>query len=84
MRLGVTRVRRRPAVILLGQAKEPLVREIEEVIAAVGEIHPATPEPMFNLYATYVEERWIAWLFPRAAHRPACYGCGPDDYLRRN
>ena len=46
-----------------------------------GQIRPAAYEPMFNLFATFVEDRWIAWLFPRAAHRPAVYGDGPDDYL---
>ena len=36
---------------------------------------------MLNLFATYTEERWITWLFPRGAHRPRFYGTGDDDFL---
>ena len=58
-----------------------LAEALERVIGLVGEVRPAEPEPMLNLFAAYAEGRWISWLFPRAAHRPGVYGHGPDDYL---
>ncbi len=30
-------------------------------------------EPMLNLLVRYADDRWAAMVFPRAAHRPACY-----------
>ncbi len=81
VRIGTTRPSRRPAVVLVSESKDLLAHGLERVIGAVGEVHPATPEPMINLFATYADDRWVAWLFPRATHRPTRYGTGPDDYL---
>jgi len=79
--IGTTRARRRPAVVLVSESQESLAEALERVIGLVGEVRPAEPEPMLNLFAAYAEGRWISWLFPRAAHRPGVYGHGPDDYL---
>ena len=81
VRIGTTRASRRPAVVLVSESRESLARGIEGVIGVVGEVHPAMPEPIIDLFVTWAENRWIAWLFPRAAHRPATYGTDPDDYL---
>ena len=54
---------------------------IREVVIILGQVRPAEPEPMLNLFATYAEERWIAWMFPRGAHRPSFYGTEQDNFL---
>lgn len=81
VRLAVTRPSRPPALVLMGDSKDAVAAAIREVVIDLGQVRPAEPEPMINLFATYTEDRWIAWMFPRRAHRPSCYGTGPDDYL---
>jgi len=81
VRVGLTRPSHRPAVLFVAQAEEPLVQAIQEVIRMLGTIHPAEPEPMLNLFATFADERWLVWLYPRRAHRPRCYGEKPDEFL---
>jgi hypothetical protein len=52
---------------------------IERTIDALGQIENSSNEPMFNLIAHYDAGRFAAILFPRAAHRPACYfATGPE------
>lgn len=79
--VGTTRGGRRPAVVLMGTDREALAGQIERVIGVLREVAPAEPEPRLNLFATHRDERWIAWLFPRMAHRPSIYGEGPEAYL---
>lgn len=53
--------------------------DIERSIHALCRIESATDEPMFNLLTHYRAGRHSAVLFPRAAHRPACYfATGPE------
>jgi len=80
-RIGTTSPRWRPAVVLVEERRDALIRHVELVIEALGEIRPASPEPMMNLLAAHANGRWMACLFPRAAHRPADFGTGPDNYL---
>lgn len=81
VRIAVSRPNRPPVIVLMGDSKEAMAAALREAVIDLGQVRPADPEPMLNLYATYAEERWIAWLFPREAHRPRCYGTGPDDFL---
>lgn len=81
VRIGTTRARRWPAVVLTSESERELARTLVEVVDVLGQIRPAEPEPMLNLFVNYIEERWLVWLFPRAAHRPKVYGDGPDDFL---
>lgn len=81
VRVGLTPPSYRPAVILFGDDHAALGERVEAVLALLSEIQPAEPEPMVNLLVTYTEDRWIVWLFPRQAHRPNCYGSGPDQFL---
>lgn len=46
---------------------------IERAIAAFGTIAETVDEPLLNLVAHVVAGQYRAILFPRAAHRPACY-----------
>jgi len=36
-------------------------------------LQPSEPEPMMNVLVTYRGKRWTTFVFPRRAHRPACY-----------
>ncbi len=81
VRLGVTRPSRRPVVLVVGAEAEAMARCLHEVVDALGAVHPVEPEPMLNLFVTWAEDRWLAWVYPRRAHRPTLYGHGPDEYL---
>lgn len=80
-RIGLTRPSHRPSAVFLGRSRDDLTAAIQDVIAALGEVHSAEPEPMLNLFVMYVEDRWIVWLYPRKLHRPSCYGDAPDRFL---
>jgi len=79
--VGVSRPSHRPVVLFIAESAEPLVETIEETIETLGIIHPAEPEPMLNLFATYTDEHWLVWFYPRRDHRPSCYGQHEDAYL---
>lgn len=81
VRLGVTRNGMRSTVVLAGDDRPALVATLEEVTRVLGEVHPAEPEPMLNLFALYSPEVWLVYLFPRSVHRPACYGMGPGQFV---
>ncbi len=82
VRLGVTRMKNcRPAVVLAGRSQQALSDSLREVIEQIGHVHPAEPEPMVNLFATYIDECWLAWLFPRQTHRPDFYGRDDARFL---
>jgi hypothetical protein len=81
VRIAVTRPSRPPAIVLMGHSHDALSQCLLEIVDILGRVRPSEPEPMLNLFATYTEESWVAWLFPRAAHRPGFYGAGPEDFL---
>jgi hypothetical protein len=54
---------------------------IELAITALGQIEAVEDEPMFNLLAHFDVGRFRGVLFPRAAHRPACYFKTGDEQL---
>ena len=61
-----------------GQVEAALGAAVE----VLGEVRPDAPEPLLNLLAVGVPEGVLALLFPRAAHRPACFhGVGPGRCL---
>ena len=56
--------------------------DIDRSIDALQLIEATTDEPMFNLLAHFAAGHYTVVLFPRAAHRPACYFMtGPDQLL---
>jgi hypothetical protein len=48
-------------------------RAVEQAIDAVRDIAESPDEPMLNLLAYHDGGQYTAILFPRRAHRPACY-----------
>jgi hypothetical protein len=81
VRIAVTRPSRPPAIVCMGDSKDAMAAALREVVIAIGQVRPAEPEPMLNLFASYADERWITWVFPRGSHRPSFYGSGPDNFL---
>ncbi len=55
---------------------------VERSVKSLSNIAPAPDEPMLNLIAHHDDSGYTAILFPRRAHRPACYfATGPDQLL---
>jgi hypothetical protein len=81
VRLGISAAGQRPAIFLLGRSRPDLVNALRLAVEVLGEIRPATPEPMLNLFVSYADECWTVWLYPRRRHRPSFYGTGPDEFL---
>jgi hypothetical protein len=55
---------------------------IERTIVALQATDATSDEPMFNLLGHFEANEYTVILFPRAAHRPACYSAtGPDQLL---
>lgn len=53
--------------------------DVERTIDSLGRLENTNAEPMFNLLACFRAGRYVVVLFPRAAHRPACYlAKGPE------
>jgi hypothetical protein len=63
----------RRALVLRGSDAAELAVTIEDAVAALGQVVEAAGEPMFNLIAYDDGGSLVAVLFPRAAHRPACF-----------
>jgi hypothetical protein len=60
----------------------PVSRAIEKAISMLTDIEQPSDEPMLNLLARYDRNQYAAILFPRRAHRPACYfATGPEQLL---
>lgn len=81
VRVGATRPSHRPALVLMGAELDAVAEHLRELLAVLAKFTPAEPEPMLNLFATFTDDRWLVWLHPRRAHRPAFYGQGPDQFL---
>ncbi len=81
VRLGVSRPSHRPTVFFIGHDEAALRESVVRSIEALGSIHPTSPEPMLNLFVAFANDRWIIWYYPRRAHRPSCFGHGPDHFL---
>jgi hypothetical protein len=66
-------------LIFRGTDVPALQTNIERVITVMPRPHSSIDEPMFNLLSHFREGCFTVILFPRAAHRPACYFAdGPE------
>jgi hypothetical protein len=72
----------RNMLVFRSKSSMDVAAEIERSIVALQQIEAATDEPMLNLLTHVVAGQYTAVLFPRIAHRPACYfATGPDQLL---
>lgn len=70
----------RNMLVFRGAGAKDIQTDVERSIDALAAIEATTGEPMFNLLAQVRDGYFVAALFPRAAHRPACYfASGPDQ-----
>jgi hypothetical protein len=58
-----------------------IISDIERTMNALQCIVATTDEPMLNLLAHFDVGRYTVILFPRAAHRPACYFASGSEQL---
>lgn len=79
--VGFTRPPYRHVIVLGSPDPVALTARFEETLQILTAIRPAEPEPMLNLFVTWQDGGWILYFFPRAAHRPAKYGDGADEFL---
>lgn len=63
----------RNLLVIRGMESGAVATSIERSIAALQKVQAATEEPMFNLAAQFDAGHFTVLLFPRTAHRPACY-----------
>jgi hypothetical protein len=69
----------RKMLICSGPDESVVQAAVERVIAALQKLDPSSQEPMLNIMASYRDGCYVVVVFPRAAHRPACYfATGPD------
>src|SRR5262249_26157576 len=61
----------RTVIVFRGGNVEELEQWIYRVLDELG--HSSDEEPMINIIATYSNRIWTAYVFPRAAHRPAAF-----------
>ena len=72
----------RNMLIFRGADQECIQSDLEHAVEALGKLDPESDEPMLNLLARVEAGNFTIVLFPRAAHRPACYFSeGPDQLL---
>jgi hypothetical protein len=66
-------------LIIDGDEVTTVHAKVERAIESLRRIEGAADEPMVNLLAHVRDGRFRVLLFPRRAHRPACYSAkGPD------
>jgi hypothetical protein len=63
----------RNMLVVRGTNASDVTADLERFIDVFQQIEATTDEPMFNLLAHFAAGRYTVVLFPRAAHRPACY-----------
>lgn len=80
-RIGLTLRPPYRAVLVSAEDRAGLATGIHTALATLAAVAPADPEPALNLFTRVTAGRWLAWLFPRGAHRPARYGHEPGQVL---
>jgi ATP adenylyltransferase/5',5'''-P-1,P-4-tetraphosphate phosphorylase II len=71
----------RHMLIFRGTNAADVAADIERSINTLQQLEATTDEPMLNLLAHFTADRSTVILFPRAAHRPACYFTKGADQL---
>lgn len=69
--------------ILIARGQNPVTMAawFENELSSLIRKTLATAEPMLNLIASYDDDTWTVYIFPRAKHRPACYYAEGDEKL---
>jgi ATP adenylyltransferase/5',5'''-P-1,P-4-tetraphosphate phosphorylase II len=80
---GISREPFLPLALWFGDSADSLVENIRHAIHILARIHPQPNgnEPLLNAFSWYRSGNWLFGIFPRAKHRPACYGTGTGQIL---
>ncbi len=72
-----------PLALWLGTSLTHLSAELRHALAYLRQFHPPGNgnEPLVNAFAWAVGDACLFGIFPRAKHRPACYGTGQAQVL---
>lgn len=70
----------RPALIIESTDKKRAI-ELFHIVYHAMEIKEGEQEPMMNLLAWKDKNKWVAVIFPREQHRPACYRATDEDNI---
>ncbi|MDD4489967.1 MAG: DUF4922 domain-containing protein [Paludibacter sp.] len=68
-------------VIVIESAKRNEIEKLFNKIFAVLEIKDGEKEPMLNIVTWFEKNKWIACVFPREVHRPACFFAKGDNNI---
>jgi hypothetical protein len=68
-------------LILASPDAEDIRERIEQAMNLLRRLMRSADEPMFNLLLHFDGGRFVAILFPRRAHRPACYFATGNEHL---
>ncbi len=60
----------RHCIILQGKNAEVLITWFEQLYASMHQIAGQKPEPMMNIVASWQNDHWLVFIFPRRLHRP--------------
>jgi hypothetical protein len=71
----------RRLLMIDGEDAAEVQRELERAIESLQRLGDEADEPMMNLLAHYSNGRFRVLLFPRDAHRPACYFANGSERL---
>jgi len=69
------------ALLMLADDSNALVDCFEKAFAFLSALSPEKPEPMMNVLAWKVEERYCLVLFPRILHRPSQFFAEGEDNI---
>lgn len=71
----------RNMLVFRGADQNELVANVERAIGVLQQVCGTVDEPMLNLLAHFNAGQYTAVLFPRSAHRPACYFATGEEQL---
>ncbi len=66
----------RNVFLFRGQHRSGLIDRMDRAVDLLAEATGKRPEPMLNIAVFHESKEWVAYLFPRAKHRPSVFHTG--------
>ncbi len=70
-----------PFLYIIRKSKNEALRWFHILQDGMTRLHGDKSEPMQNVFCHRTAGQWHIIIVPRAKHRPACYGTGPEQFL---
>lgn len=67
--------------VLQGREGESLAESLRELVCRWKEISGSEGEPMMNVIASWEDDKWQVFLFPRKSHRPRRFYLGEEERI---